>query len=715
VSEIAIGTVLKRRYRIDAKLGEGGMAVVYRAFDMQRRVPVALKLLKPDYAEDTAFVQKFQREARNLQRLSHPNIVRFYEFEEDRDLAFMVLDFIDGPTLRKIMRQRGQPLTPGEVLGYLRPICAALSYAHSERVVHCDMKPANVMVDHTGRVFVNDFGIARISESSTVTFSTPGTAAYMAPEQWRGGEDVYPATDVYALGIMLYELLASKQPYTGETAQTKGHNRERLMWEHLHAIPQPASQINPHLPPAFDNVLLKCLAKDPADRYQSVDEFLVAFEAACQQANIAEVPVPIPPPALIESVVTVPASQTSPAQPVVPTQPTTSPSAGKTLAIAGAGMAGLLVVGFGVVVVALVLGFLVFGRRRGAPSSSPTPGVTAVPTIVVVTATPPPASPTPVPTPTPPEATPTTAPVTVVSPGGWRIAFASDQTGADSIWTIDQDGNNPLQITSPSFGLSDWHPEWCDSDRTILFERGDHIEGTTNQNIYQAFPGASPGSESRWNGVPGKASLSGSPACGVSGNFVLFGAVADLEDWRLFFFSGGQSDVFGPGYEKLGAVALSNDGRWAAFSYRDPGDPEGRFRLFKAPVTDPYNYTSIQPVGVDNVLAMSWSPDGRQLAYVCQAGNKVWQLCISDSNGGSLVVPGYPIRYTENSRGNISALAGSPSWSPDGRWIAYASNGDGDWDIYVIGVSGGGAKNLTDSWVNSDGKNSNEMMPSWSK
>jgi TolB protein len=274
---------------------------------------------------------------------------------------------------------------------------------------------------------------------------------------------------------------------------------------------------------------------------------------------------------------------------------------------------------------------------------------------------------------------------------------------------MDKDGGSRYQVTSPAFGLSDWYPEWCNSNRTILFERGDHIEGTTNQKLYQASPSAPPGGESPWPGVLADTSLSGAPACAASGRMVLFGAVADLKDWRLFFFDGRKTDVFGPGYEKLASAALSSDGHWVAFSYRDLSDPEGRFRLFKAPITDPYNYTSIQPVGVDNVLAMSWSPDGKWLAYVCRAGNETWQLCISDTNGGALQMPGYIIRYTENSRGTISALAGSPTWSPDGRWVAFASNADGDWDIYVIEVTGSGAKNLTDDWK------SNEMMPSWSK
>jgi serine/threonine-protein kinase len=294
MSDLQIGAVLKGQYRLEAKLGEGGMAVVYRAYDLQRRVPMALKLPKPDYAEDDVFLHKFRREARSYLQLQHPNIVRFYDVAEADLLTFMVLEYINGVTLRTAMRQRGQPFTPGEVLGYLRPICAALNYAHSRHVIHCDMKPANVMIDHSGRVVVNDFGIARLSESATVTFSTPGTAAYMAPEQWRGGDDVYPSTDVYALGVMLYEMLTSRLPFTGDTVQSKGSTREKVMREHLSLEASLPSQINPQLPAAFDAIVLRCLANETNDRYQTVVDVLKDSEAAASQTRFNAPPL-LPP------------------------------------------------------------------------------------------------------------------------------------------------------------------------------------------------------------------------------------------------------------------------------------------------------------------------------------------------------------------------------------------------------------------------------------
>jgi serine/threonine-protein kinase len=432
MSEIQVGSVLAKQYRIEAKLGEGGMAVVYRAFDLQRGVMIALKALKPDFAEDPVFLQKFRKEARNLARLNHPHIVRFYEVKEHGVLAFMVLDYIEGQTLRKLLRLQGRPFTPGETLAYLRPIVAALSYAHRQNVVHCDMKPANVMIDGYGKVFVADFGIARVSESATVTFSTPGTPAYMAPEQWRGGDEVYPATDVYALGVMLYEMLTGRQPFTGETVQTKGHTREKIMQEHFTQPPPLPSQLNPQLSPAFDEILVRCLEKKPAARYQSVTELLEAFERTCQQLGIAEAPVQLPT-ELSPTGGMSPISQPPSPQPFYPPQPSTA--AGRQWAFAGAGAAGLMVVGGGVVIAVLLVGMLALNRNpiafllstsTATPTASFTPTLTRTATRTPTVTLTPSITPTPTLSATPTEfLTPTAPPSPTATPCFYTGTFAA--------------------------------------------------------------------------------------------------------------------------------------------------------------------------------------------------------------------------------------------------------------------------------------------------
>jgi formylglycine-generating enzyme required for sulfatase activity len=200
------------------------------------------------------FLRRFQREARNLERLQHPYIVRFYGLEQDEGLAFMLMDYIEGTTLRKEIFRAEGPFTERKALEVLRPVCAALHYAHNLGVVHCDVKPANIMLERSGRVLVADFGIARMAESTTTTLVGAGTPAYMAPEQVTGGEPS-PQTDLYALGIVLYELLTGgERPFTGEQAGITGSTTEKVLWEQNHLAPPAPRRYNPDLSPELEAV-----------------------------------------------------------------------------------------------------------------------------------------------------------------------------------------------------------------------------------------------------------------------------------------------------------------------------------------------------------------------------------------------------------------------------------------------------------------------------
>jgi serine/threonine protein kinase len=195
-----IGETLLNRYRVDAFVGQGGMAKVYKAWDAKRAAFVAVKLLNEDVAEDYVLLRHFAREGLALKELEHPNIVRFFSFEETSNLAFLVMEFVEGLTLRRYLRLLRRPLSLGEVLCVVEPICSALHYAHQMRVYHCDVKPANIFIERGGRVVLADFGVARMSESVTTTFSTAGSPAYMSPEQCRGGL-IDARTDDYGLGV----------------------------------------------------------------------------------------------------------------------------------------------------------------------------------------------------------------------------------------------------------------------------------------------------------------------------------------------------------------------------------------------------------------------------------------------------------------------------------------------------------------------------------
>jgi len=225
MSELVSRTLLNR-YRVDTFLGRGGMAEVYKAWDRRRSVYIAIKVLNEDLAEDYVFLRRFGREAQALELLQHPHIVRFFGFEESRGLAFLVMEYIDGVTLRRQLRLLDRSLTLPEALAVLQPVCSALHYAHTMGIYHCDVKPANIFIERGGRVVLGDFGIARLTESATVTFSTPGTPAYMSPEQCRA-EDLDAQTDIYSLGITAYEMLTLDRPFKGETEETTG-SRARI-------------------------------------------------------------------------------------------------------------------------------------------------------------------------------------------------------------------------------------------------------------------------------------------------------------------------------------------------------------------------------------------------------------------------------------------------------------------------------------------------------
>lgn len=299
------GRLINNRYHVVAFIGRGGMAEVYQVWDQKRASHLAMKVLREDLAEDKIFLRRFRREAQTLEKLQHPNIVRFYGLEREGDLAFMLMDFVEGTTLRKVIFRAEGPLALAQVLEVARPVCSALHYAHQLGLVHCDLKPANVMIHHNGPVLVTDFGIARMTDAATVTMVGFGTPAYMTPEQVRG-ENPTPQTDIYAVGVVLFEMLTGgERPFIGEQAPITGTTGEKVRWEHLNLAPPSPRRFNPSLSPQLESLILGCLAKNPRDRYRSSLELLSALEAAIvkhESPPVAPVPEPdrvlsTPPPA----------------------------------------------------------------------------------------------------------------------------------------------------------------------------------------------------------------------------------------------------------------------------------------------------------------------------------------------------------------------------------------------------------------------------------
>lgn len=276
-----VGKTILNRYFVQEFIGRGGMAEVYKVWDNQRMTYLAMKVLLEDLALDRVFIRRFTREANTLQRLQHPNIVRFFGFEKDGRSAFMLMDYIEGETLKHFIHDAaGKSMRYGQIRVITRSICGALHYAHSQGLVHCDIKPANIMVKQNGTVQLADFGISRMSDAATATMVGAGTPAYMAPEQILGKEPL-PQTDIYALGVVLYEMFTGgERPFTGENAESKGGMSDKVRWEHLNLAPPSPKEWNSSLSSEVEAVILKCLSKDPAERYQTSLELFNALERA---------------------------------------------------------------------------------------------------------------------------------------------------------------------------------------------------------------------------------------------------------------------------------------------------------------------------------------------------------------------------------------------------------------------------------------------------
>ena len=284
-------TMIDGRYRVLKRIGSGGMAEVYCVEDQQLGRRVALKLLHRRFADDEQFVERFRREASSAAGLSHPNIVGIFDRGEWDGTYYIAMEFVEGRTLKDIVRERGAA-PPEAAADITLQILRALRFAHQRGIVHRDIKPHNVLIDNEGRVRVADFGIARAGVSDmTETGSVMGTAQYLSPEQAQG-KPVDARSDLYSTGVVLYELLTGRVPFDAESPVSVA-----LM--QVSEPPVPPMEVNPEVPPALDAVTMRAMEKDPARRYQDADEFVAALESA-RKAPMEILP---PPPLAVEEIV----------------------------------------------------------------------------------------------------------------------------------------------------------------------------------------------------------------------------------------------------------------------------------------------------------------------------------------------------------------------------------------------------------------------------
>jgi serine/threonine protein kinase len=268
--EVAPNTVIDGRYRVISRLGTGGMADVFLAEDQQLGRQVAVKLLHRRFAEDPDFVERFRREAQAAAGLQHPNVVSVYDRGSFDDTYYIAMEYLPGRSLKQLIREEA-PLDPIRAIDITLQILKAARFAHRRGVIHRDLKPHNVIIDDSGHAKVTDFGIARAGASDmTETGSIMGTAQYLSPEQAQG-RPVSAGSDVYSVGVVLYELLTGRVPFDGETAVT-------IALKHVSESPPPPRSINPAIPPELEQVVLWSLNKDPADRPADADQLITALE-----------------------------------------------------------------------------------------------------------------------------------------------------------------------------------------------------------------------------------------------------------------------------------------------------------------------------------------------------------------------------------------------------------------------------------------------------
>ncbi len=281
--------LLGGRYELDGVVGRGGMAEVYRARDIRLDRIVAIKTLRTDLARDQIFQARFRREAQSAASLNHPSIVAVYDTGEDMvtgvPVPYIVMEYVDGRTVRDLL-QEGHRLLPERSLEIIDGVLRALDYSHQAGIVHRDIKPGNVMVTRNGDVKVMDFGIARAMSDAQATMTQTaqviGTAQYLSPEQARG-ERVDARSDLYSAGCLLYELLTGRPPFTGDSPVA-------IAYQHVRENPVPPSRVDPDVPAWADAIVLKAMAKSPADRYQTAADMRADLQRAASGMPVSAAP-----------------------------------------------------------------------------------------------------------------------------------------------------------------------------------------------------------------------------------------------------------------------------------------------------------------------------------------------------------------------------------------------------------------------------------------
>ncbi len=382
-SSSLIGQTLGNKYKIIELLGRGGMATVFKGYQSEIDRFVAIKVLPPHPGQDSEFIERFRLEARTIARLQHPHILPVYDYGAEGDILYLAIAYVEGGSLGDRIDRGPMPLKTVEA--YLREIASALDYAHRQGIIHRDIKPDNILINSEGYTLLSDFGIAKLlsDESNlTATGGLVGTPAYMAPEQAQGGE-ISPATDIYSLGVVAYEMVTGRQPFTADTPL-------QVVMKHVTEPVPRITAASSDVPLALEGVMLRVLAKNPADRYPTASAFVEDFKRAISGQGVTPIPLGAEDTAMIPdgsstlrlspTASGMPMSSSSPTTASSPTQTLVSQSSSSTLVIVG----GVAVIALLVIAIVALVAFVLNQNNTPAVVDSPTRAPTVAATQAVV-------------------------------------------------------------------------------------------------------------------------------------------------------------------------------------------------------------------------------------------------------------------------------------------------------------------------------------------